>query len=102
MNEEAVAQQALATWDREPLFHISSPLKGWDEPQPNRHHDYIDIRDFPMFWRALDVTVEVEAKAKELAVKRLAKALAHRGIRTKGLHIIKPNSKKHLSQADLC
>jgi UV DNA damage endonuclease len=85
MGEEEVTQQALATWDREPLFHISSPREGWDGPQPNRHHDYIDIRDFPMFWRTLNVTVEVEAKAKELAVKRLAKTLARKEISIKGV-----------------
>jgi UV DNA damage endonuclease len=68
----------LTTWDREPLFHISSPLEGWNGPKPQRHHDYINIRDFPKFWGSLDVTVEVEAKAKELAVKKLAKALERR------------------------
>ena len=29
--EQATAM-AIATWDREPLFHISSPLAGWDGP----------------------------------------------------------------------
>ena len=70
--------QALSTWNREPLFHISSPIEGWNGPKPYRHHDYINIRDFPEFWQGLDVTVEVEAKAKELAVKKLAKALERR------------------------
>lgn len=78
MTEEDATQQALATWDREPLFHISSPLEGWKGPNPQRHHDYINIRDFPKFWNGLDLTVEVEAKAKELAVKKLAKALKRR------------------------
>ena len=78
LSEEEATQQTLATWDREPLFHISSPLEGWNGPKPYRHHDYIDIRDFPVCWQGLDVTIEVEAKAKELAVKRLAKALARR------------------------
>ncbi|MEN6458217.1 MAG: UV DNA damage repair endonuclease UvsE [Thermoguttaceae bacterium] len=78
MTEEEATRQALATWDREPLFHISSPLEGWNGPKPYRHHDYIQIRDFPKFWQGLDMTVEVEAKAKELAVKKLAKALKRR------------------------
>lgn len=79
MSEEEATRQALTTWDREPLLHISSPLGGWKGPQPHRHHDYINLRDFPLFWQGLDVTAEVEAKAKELAVKKLAKALARRG-----------------------
>jgi UV DNA damage endonuclease len=64
-------ERALGTWDREPLFHISSPLQGWSGPKPNRHHDYIHLRDFPVEWDSMNITVEVEAKAKELAVKRL-------------------------------
>jgi len=62
---------AVKTWDREPLFHISSPRQGWKGGQPRLHHDYIDKHDFPAEWRSLDITVEVEAKAKELAVRRL-------------------------------
>ena len=66
---------ASATWDREPLFHLSSPLAGWAGPKPERHHDTIDSRDFPPEWRGLALTVEVEAKAKELAVEQLRKHL---------------------------
>ncbi len=65
----------METWDRQPMFHISSPKEGWSGPNPNRHHDYIDINDFPLGWQHLDVTIEVEAKAKELAVLRLQKQL---------------------------
>lgn len=71
---DTVTQRALATWDREPLFHISSPREGWDGPRPSRHHDFIDPADFPQEWRSLDITLEVEAKAKELAVLRLARS----------------------------
>jgi UV DNA damage endonuclease len=78
LGEEEATRQTLTTWDREPLFHISGPLGGWSGPKPQRHNDYINIRDFPVFWQCLEVTVEVEAKAKELAVKKLAKALARR------------------------
>lgn len=36
------------------------------------------MKDFPNCWRELDLTVEVEAKAKELAVLTLKKALEER------------------------
>ncbi len=62
---------ARKTWRAEPLFHLSSPIAGWDGPKPERHHDYIDVRDFPAEWLGWPLTVEVEAKAKELAVARL-------------------------------
>lgn len=68
---EQATDAALCTWGREPLFHISSPLEGWSGPKPQRHHDYIDLDDFPDCWRRLSVAVEVEAKAKELAVLQL-------------------------------
>ena len=76
--EEATVA-ARATWNREPLFHISSPIEGWQGPKPSRHHDYIDVEDFPRVWMGWPLTVEVEAKAKELAVVRLRNQLACRG-----------------------
>ncbi len=73
---EEATEAARATWlNREPLFHISSPLDGWSGPKPERHHDYIDPKDFPAAWRSWALTVEVEAKAKELAVARLHRDL---------------------------
>jgi UV DNA damage endonuclease len=80
LSVEEATQQAVGTWNREPLFHISSPLAGWDGPQPQRHHDYIELADWPANWDALELTVEVEAKAKELAVSRLTQELAGRGV----------------------
>ena len=74
---EATAAARL-TWNREPLFHLSSPLAGWTGPQPERHHDYIDPSDFPAAWHGWPLTVEVEAKAKELAVAKLQQDLARR------------------------
>jgi len=68
---ESATDQSLKTWNREPLFHISSPRDGWTGPDPRKHHDYIDIHDLPNDWRSMDITVEVEAKAKELAIKKL-------------------------------
>lgn len=73
---------ALETWNREPLTHISSPLEGWTGPRPYRHHDYIEAADFPSCWHSLAITVEVEAKAKELAVRRLQKELATGSVRS--------------------
>lgn len=68
--EEATAA-AIATWDREPLFHVSSPRNAWGTGDPKPHHDFIDPVDFPACWHHLDLTVEVEAKAKEVAIARL-------------------------------
>jgi UV DNA damage endonuclease len=76
LSVEEATRQAISTWDREPLFHISSPLEGWDGPKPYRHHDYINIDDFPLFWQNLGITIEIEAKAKELAIKKLQFYLA--------------------------
>lgn len=70
-----VTDRARDTWQTEPLFHISSPLEGWGSPRPERHHDYIDAGDFPPEWLGWPRTVDVEAKAKELAVARLRAAL---------------------------
>lgn len=78
LSVEEATEQAIATWKREPLFHISSPIEGWNGPNPERHHDYIDVGDFPKCWRDLDATVEVEAKAKELAVLKLTRDLRTR------------------------
>jgi UV DNA damage endonuclease len=68
--------QSLKTWDREPLFHLSSPKDGWDASNPRKHHDFIDVNDLPKEWLSLNATVEVEAKAKELAVKKLLNDLS--------------------------
>ena len=77
MSVGAATDAAVATWEqaaapREPLLHISSPKEGWDGPKPHRHADYIDPADWPACWDGLTATVEVEAKAKELAVLKLA------------------------------
>ncbi len=66
---------ALATWSREPLFHVSSPREGWGSRQPWRHADYVRRPDFPDEWLGLQLTVDVEAKAKERAVLQLEREL---------------------------
>ena len=72
---ERTTAAALSTWGREPLFHISSPLNSGKTGPCRPHHDFIDPRDFPVCWRELDLTVDVEAKAKELAVLQLKQDL---------------------------
>ena len=72
---EEITELAISTWNREPLFHLSSPKYGWKTHNPRNHHDYIDANDFPTCWTNLDITVEVEAKAKELAVLKLKQDL---------------------------
>lgn len=88
MTEEESTAQAIATWDREPLFHIFSPLAGWQGPRPERHHDFIDVKDFPPCWYGLNLTVEVEAKAKEVAVLRLKKELEMRAKRRRSGRVV--------------
>lgn len=68
---EDCTERAIKTWNREPMFHLSSPINGWGEENESQHHDYINVQDFPRCWRDKEITVEIEAKAKELAVKKL-------------------------------
>jgi UV DNA damage endonuclease len=75
LSVEQATAETVRTWNREPLFHISSPRDGWHGPNPERHHDYIRPADFPDCWRPLRLTVEIEAKSKELAVIRLQRYL---------------------------
>ncbi len=72
---EKTTDLTLKTWNREALFHLSSPLHGWHGKDIYKHHDYIEPGDFPECWLLLDVTVEIEAKAKELAVLKLKKEI---------------------------
>lgn len=75
LSVEEVTARALATWSREPLFHLSSPKVGWNGGNPRPHHDFIDPADIPSCWLPHRLTVEVEAKAKELALARLLAGL---------------------------
>ncbi len=75
---EKATELSFKTWkNREPLVHISSPKNGWQSKDIRMHHDYISIDDFPPCWLSInsDMTVDVEAKAKELAVLQLMKDL---------------------------
>jgi UV DNA damage endonuclease len=80
---ERVTEMALETWNREPLFHLSSPLGGWNGSNPRHHDDYVKLKDFPACWLDLDVTVEIEAKAKELAILKLKRAIEKKKMRTR-------------------
>jgi UV DNA damage endonuclease len=82
LSEEAATEAALKTWQalgREPHFHLSSPRAGWQRDDRRPHADYIEPDDFPVCWRGLTCTIDVEAKAKELAVLQLATALRKKG-----------------------
>jgi UV DNA damage endonuclease len=72
LNEKEVTQRALSTWNREPLFHVSSPANGWSDTNPRIHHDHLNPSDFPVDWLDLYITVDIEAKAKEVAIHRLS------------------------------
>jgi UV DNA damage endonuclease len=74
LSVEEATVLAGETWSRagrEQYCHISSPKNGWDSGNPKPHADYIDPKDFPECWRGREMTVDIEAKAKELAVVRL-------------------------------
>jgi len=84
LSETAATEAALATWQavgREPHFHLSSPRAGWQQEDLRPHADYIEPDDFPDCWRALDCTIDVEAKAKEKAVLQLQADLRQRGVK---------------------
>lgn len=66
--------KAIETWkNKEPVFHISSPKEVIENKICRPHADYININDFPDYWKNLNInfTIEIEAKAKELAIKKL-------------------------------
>lgn len=75
LSVEEATELAISTWNREPMFHISSPIDGWEGKKISPHHNRINVFDFPENWKNLNITVEVEAKDKELAVKDLMESL---------------------------
>jgi len=42
---------------------------------PRMHADYVDVNDLPEEWKTLSATIDVEARAKELAVMKLMRDL---------------------------
>ena len=78
MTIEEATVLAGTSWEsggREQYCHISSPRAGWNGSSPRPHADYIDPGDVPDCWFGREMTVDVEAKAKELAVVRLMENL---------------------------
>jgi len=74
---EQASHVCLDTWNRPPVFHVSSPLS---QKKFRNHHDYVKASDVPECWKSIDdLTTEVEAKAKEQAVLKLQKELKHLG-----------------------
>jgi UV DNA damage endonuclease len=75
---EQATRLAVATFERigcEPYFHISSPSGGWETGNPRKHADYVDMKEFPKVWMNITATIDVEARAKELAVTKLMRDL---------------------------
>jgi UV DNA damage endonuclease len=81
LSVEEATRLAGATWQgvgREQYCHLSSPKAGWNGGNPKPHADYIDPADIPSCWLGRAMTVDIEAKAKELAVIRLMSDLEQR------------------------
>ena len=79
---EEATDLAAASWQnggREPYCHLSSPRAGWQEGTPRPHADYIDLADLPDCWQGRRMTVDIEAKARELAVLKLMADLQEKG-----------------------
>ena len=76
LDVDAATDLATRTWrGREPWMHISTARDGTHAPNPRPHADYIDPRDVPSTWLTREMTVDVEAKAKDDAIVRLREAL---------------------------
>jgi UV DNA damage endonuclease len=72
LGEEEATDAAAATWKkREPWVHLSSPRDGWRADNPRHHADVIAWKDVPSGWLPRRMTIDVEAKGKELAVLAL-------------------------------
>jgi UV DNA damage endonuclease len=74
LSVEEATHLAGETWQgtgRQQYCHLSSPRAGWGKGAPRPHADYIDPADVPHCWLGRTMTVDIEAKAKELAVVRL-------------------------------
>jgi UV DNA damage endonuclease len=75
-----LAEKSWQAVEREQYCHISSPRSGWLGGDPKPHADYIDPADLPVCWLGREMTIDVEAKAKELAIVRLMTELKGVGL----------------------
>lgn len=79
LDVEAATHLAAETWrGREPWMHIASSRDGAAAANPRPHADFIDPHDFPDEWLTRDITIDVEAKAKDRAILELRDSLAER------------------------
>ena len=79
-------QLMMKSWgDREPYAHLSSPRDGWDVRDRKPHAGFIDPADLPAEWAGLRMTVDVEAKEKDRAIRALMADLAVNATRSPGL-----------------
>jgi len=82
---QEATQLAGETWQavgREQYCHLSSPKGGWGQGNTKPHADYVDLADLPECWLEREMTVDIEAKAKEQAVLRLMQEIS--GLQGKG------------------
>ncbi len=76
LDVETATDLATESWSgREPWMHVSTPRDGANASNPLPHADYIDPDDFPSNWLDRDITVDIEAKAKDDAIVSLREAL---------------------------
>jgi UV DNA damage endonuclease len=80
INEVENMKLARETWKSYDYcrVHLSSPRDGYSTPSKSRpHHDFIDKNDFPEWISKFDnVHIDIEAKAKEVAILQLKQDLA--------------------------
>jgi len=76
---EEATRLAGETWQavgREQYCHLSSPKGGWEKGNTKPHADYVDLADLPECWLEREMTVDIEAKAKEQAVLKLMREIS--------------------------
>jgi UV DNA damage endonuclease len=79
LSAEEATDLAGETWQavgREQYCHLSSPKGGWEQRNTKPHADFVDLADLPGCWLERELTVDIEAKAKEQAVLRLMQEIS--------------------------